>query len=115
LQIYAELGIKLALKDNDPLQVDSPKGALTTSLRDALIAHKPDLIAILKARQGQDSHPPRATNLADDSEVTESRPPARTPQTSPEHSMNSDPTAPLSLPGYFVMAHPNADAKSDRH
>src|SRR6266545_3380157 len=84
LRIYAELGIKLALKDNDRLQVDSPKGALTASLRDALIAHKPDLIATLKARQKQESSPPQALSFADDSEFTESRPPARPPQISSE-------------------------------
>ena len=53
IETCAELGIKLALKedDNDRLRVAAPKGALTTPLRDALAAHKPDLIAILKANE----------------------------------------------------------------
>jgi hypothetical protein len=49
----AELGIRLALKgdDNDRLQVDAPKGALTASIREGLTAHKADVISLLKTKQ----------------------------------------------------------------
>jgi hypothetical protein len=68
IQTCAELGIKLALKedDNDRLRVAAPQGVLTTPLRDALAAHKPDLIAILKAKQ-QASHPTQASSVEQDS------------------------------------------------
>lgn len=47
----AELGIKLAIKnDDDRLLVDAPKGSLTTELRDAISERNKDLIAILKTR-----------------------------------------------------------------
>src|ERR1044072_6133583 len=47
-----ELGIRLALKGeaNDRLQVDAPKGALNSELRDLLTANKSDLIAALRAQ-----------------------------------------------------------------
>ena len=69
MQTCAELGIKLALKedDSDRLRVAAPKGALTAPLRDALAAHKPDLIAILQAKQ-QASHPIQASSAGHDSE-----------------------------------------------
>ena len=53
----AELGIKLSLKadDNNRLMVDAPKGSLTAPLREALTAHKIDLIATLKSAQQDDS------------------------------------------------------------
>ena len=69
IQSCAELGIKLALKedDNDRLRVAAPKGALTAPLRDALAAHKPDLIAILKAEQ-QAFQPTQVSSAKQDSE-----------------------------------------------
>ena len=80
-----ELGIKLALKADDDarLQVDAPKGALTASLRDALAAHKPDLITFLKAKQ-QTSRPVQAPSSDRDSEITETRAPASSTWKSPE-------------------------------
>jgi hypothetical protein len=68
MQTCAELGIKLALKedDNDRLRVAAPKGALTAALRDALAAHKPDLIAILQAKQPA-SPPTQASTAEQDS------------------------------------------------
>ena len=53
MQTCAELGIKLTLKgdDSDRLQVDAPKGALTAPVREALAAHKTDIVAALKAEQ----------------------------------------------------------------
>ena len=85
MQMCAELGIKLELKgdDNNRLQVDAPKGALTAALRDALAAHKPELIAILKTRQ-EASRPTQTSTFEQDSEVTESRVPTSTTGNSPE-------------------------------
>ena len=53
VNMCAELGIKLALKgdDNDRLQVDAPKGAMTVGLRKSLVDQKADLIAFLKTKQ----------------------------------------------------------------
>src|SRR5882672_6977879 len=83
MQTCAELGIKLTLKsdDNDRLLVDAPKGTLTAALREALTANKPDLIAYLKE---QATRRPKAPTAEHDSEVTESRTPARTPSNPPE-------------------------------
>src|SRR6266480_4244578 len=51
-QLCAQHGIKLTLSGDgsDRLLVDAPKGSLTPSLREALTAHKPELIAALKAQ-----------------------------------------------------------------
>ena len=53
MQTCAELGIKLALSEEDEsrLRVDAPKGSLTPALRDALAAHKSELITALKSQQ----------------------------------------------------------------
>ena len=47
LQTCLELGIELSLKGDaaDRLQVDAPKGALSPSLRELLVANKSELIA----------------------------------------------------------------------
>src|SRR5882762_8732321 len=52
IQLCAQHGIKLALSPDgsERLVVDAPKGALTPSLREALTAQKPELIAALKAQ-----------------------------------------------------------------
>ena len=49
-QLCAQHGIKLTLASDgsDRLLVDTPKGSLTPSLREALTANKPELIAALK-------------------------------------------------------------------
>jgi hypothetical protein len=71
IQRCAELGIKLELKgdEEDRVLVDAPKGALTTELREALAAHKPELLAILKTQQQADKVPaPMPANLSEQSE-----------------------------------------------
>jgi len=85
VQMCAGLGIKLSLKgdDNTRLQVDAPKGALTAALRDALAAHKPELIAILKTEQ-ETARLTQTSTFEQDSEVTESRVPTRPAGNSPE-------------------------------
>src|ERR1700716_3280452 len=77
MQTCEELGIKLALKadDNSRLQVDAPKGALTASLRDALAAHKLELISHLKAKEQAPLAAPAVT-AEDDSAVSETQAPA---------------------------------------
>src|SRR5882762_10401571 len=57
IQLCTQCGIKLALSadGSDRLVVDAPKGALTPSLREALAAQKPELIAALKAQAREDS------------------------------------------------------------
>src|SRR5688572_27221271 len=76
MQRCTELGIKLALKGDDDsrLLVDAPKGTLTAPLREELAAHKPELIAILKSSNQENSiTQTRIPNQA--SEETESRTP----------------------------------------
>ena len=85
MQRCAELGIKLALKGDDDsrLLVDAPKGTLTAPLREALAAHKPDLIAMLKSTNQENSiTQTRTPNQT--SEESESRAPANNARTSPE-------------------------------
>src|SRR5215216_6042494 len=76
MQTCAELGIKLSLREDDDsrLLVDAPKGALTASLRDALAAHKPDLIAAIK----------KSTARASQAHETATPIPARISPNSPE-------------------------------
>src|SRR2546427_9464934 len=79
MQRCAELGIKLTLKadDNDRLLVDAPKGTLTAPLREALAAHKLELIAILKTSDQE----PSITQVPipfQSSEANETRAPAST-------------------------------------
>ena len=78
MRLCAELGIKLTLKgeNNDRLQVDAPKGAMTSSLREALAARKPELIAILKTENNQVSKQAQAPSSSQTSEPTKSRTPA---------------------------------------
>src|SRR5688572_11703906 len=75
MQRCSELGIKLALKGDDDsrLLVDAPKGTLTAPLREELAAHKPELIAILKSRNQENSITQTRSPKA--SEETESRAP----------------------------------------
>ena len=79
MQRCAELGIKLTLKadDLDRLVVDAPKGTLTMPLREALTAHKPDLIAILKTSD-QEPSITQVPSPSKPSEAIESRAPAST-------------------------------------
>src|SRR5687768_11810776 len=58
IQTCTQLGIKLGLagENNDRLKVDAPKGALNESLRNALTARKPELIAFLTAQQADDEN-----------------------------------------------------------
>ena len=83
MQMCAELGIKLALKgeDNDRLQVDTPKGVLTTAIREAITAQKTDIIAALKSKQV--SPKSQLQIHSQDPDTTVTRTPASTP-TSPE-------------------------------
>lgn len=83
LQRCAELGIKLALREDDDnrLLVDAPKGVLSASLRNALAAHKRDLIAVLKAQRT--SRPSLPHSSAQDPD-TGTRKPATTTPSSPE-------------------------------
>ena len=76
MQRCAELGIKLGLKGdhNDRLLVDAPRGTLTEPLKEALAAHKLDLIAILKTGDQENSLTQTRTPKQS-SEETE-RPPA---------------------------------------
>ena len=57
IQLCAHHGIKLALSadGSNRLLVDAPKGALTSSLREALTAHKSELIAALKTQKQTES------------------------------------------------------------
>src|ERR1700674_2369398 len=85
MQRCSELGIKVSLKadDNDRLLVDAPKGTLSADLRDALAAHKLDLIAILKTNDQEYSltQTPTPTQT---SEETQSRASARSTWNAPE-------------------------------
>jgi hypothetical protein len=85
MQRCAELGIKLALKgdDDERLMVDAPKGTLTAPLREALTAHKLDLIAILKTSDQEYSITETRTPPTT-SQETDSRAPASSTWTSPE-------------------------------
>jgi hypothetical protein len=78
----AELGIKLALKgdDNDRLQVDAPKGALTASIRETLTAHKTEIVAALQSKSRTSQ--PQILSRAPDETLT--RTPASTTSNSPE-------------------------------
>src|SRR5688572_12584813 len=85
LQRCTELGIKLALKadDNDRLLVDAPRGTLTAPLREALTAHKRDLIAMLKAND-QEYSVTQTRTPSQTSEETESQSSsASMPETTP--------------------------------
>jgi len=100
LQTCAELGIKLALKGDasDRLQVDAPKGALTASLREDLVAHKTELIAFLKSQNV--SHPTQAQ----DPDETVTRNPASSLLKSPETpSLNLEPSR-VVPPAHFDRA-----------
>ena len=103
MQTCAELGIKLALKGDgtDRLQVDAPKGALTSPLREALAANKPELIAFLKAQQ-QAARQVQVPNPDEDSEITETQTPASTSSKSPE-------ATPLILEPRLPMPHIPSD------
>src|SRR6267142_3845058 len=81
MQMCAELGIKLALKgdDSDRLQVDAPKGALTAPIREALAAHKTEIVAALKSKE-LSAQPSSQT----DADETVTRTPARQTSISPE-------------------------------
>ena len=78
MRLCAELGIKLTLTgdNNDRLQVDAPKGAMTSSLREALAARKPELIAILKTENNQVSKQAQAPTSSQTSEPAKSHAPA---------------------------------------
>src|SRR3989440_268619 len=79
MQRCAELGIKLRLKadDDDRLLVDAPKGTLTAPLREALAAHKLELIAILKTSD-QEPSLTLVPTPSQASEAKESRAPSST-------------------------------------
>ena len=84
MQTCAELGIKLTLKgdDNDRLQVDAPKGALTAPIREALAAHKTGIVAALKLKQI--SRQAQRRTFSEDPDETVTRTPARTTPNFPE-------------------------------
>ena len=84
MQTCAELGIKLALKggDSDRLLVDAPKGALTTPIREALAAHKTEIVAALKMKKVSPQSLPQT--LSQDSGETLTRTPASNTPHSPE-------------------------------
>src|SRR6266576_501179 len=100
MQRCAELGIKLTLKadDNERLLVDAPKGTLTAPLREALAAHKPELISILRTSD----HEPSLTLVptpAQPSKATESRAPAskcNSPEATP--LISEPPLSPTHIP-----------------
>lgn len=50
--------------DGGDLLVDTPRGALTLELRSALLAHKPDLLAILRQKQGSQTRGVRSRHDA---------------------------------------------------
>ena len=85
MQMCAQLGIRLALKgdDNDRLQVDAPKGALTASIRETLTANKTEIVAALrsKSRKLQPQIPSR------DPDETVTRTPASNTPNSPEATL----------------------------
>src|ERR1700716_2055264 len=101
MQTCEELGIKLALKadDNSRLQVDAPKGALTASLRDALAAHKPELISTLKAKQ-QAALAAQASTSSDDSETSEAQAPAGSSRKTPEATLILEQTSTINTPQF---------------
>ena len=81
MQTCAELGIKLTLKgDDDRLQVDAPKGALTAPIREALAAHKTDIVAALKLKQVS---PQSQTFSQDPDETVTRRPVANSTEATP--------------------------------
>ena len=96
MQQCEELGIKLALKgdDNDRLQVDAPKGALSAPLREALSANKANIITALKLKAANQQS---KVNAESDSAATIPHIPARTssnlaeasPLISEQHPTNS--------------------------
>src|SRR6185503_9034439 len=102
MQTCAELGIKLALRDDDDsrLRVDAPKGALTSSLRDALAAHKSELIAALKSQQTSQPTQPQPSAPEPAEPVT--RTPASTTPQSPE-------ATPL------ILEHPSINPAAQSH
>src|SRR5882762_7629812 len=71
MQMCERLGIRLMLAGDDQnrLQVDAPKGALTQSIRDELTAHKLAIVIALKAKKQAQSQVPfaDATGSPDDS------------------------------------------------
>src|SRR5436190_1447848 len=85
LQLCAQHGIKLTLSSDgsDRLMVDAPKGSLTPSLREALTANKPQLIAALKAQAESDT-------------VTEIRPAPVTPTNGTHYEFDSSRTPAVS-------------------
>ncbi len=85
LKTCADLGIKLALKgdDDDRLQVDAPKGALTADLRDALAANKTALISALKTQRNV-SQPAQAPASVPQTEAPVAQAPASSTSKSPE-------------------------------
>ena len=83
MQTCAELGIKLTLKgDDDRLQVDAPKGALTAPIREALAAHKSDIVAVLKLKQVSAQSQSQTFSQDSDETVTR-RPVANSPEATP--------------------------------
>src|SRR6185295_6690600 len=80
MEMCAKLGIKLALKetDNDRLQVDAPKGALTPQIRETLAENKAAIVANLKSKQLSDNAQPQTAAK----QPTQS--PASTTSNSPE-------------------------------
>jgi TubC N-terminal docking domain len=58
------LGIRLTAR-GDRLAYDAPRDAFTPEMRDALVTHKPEILALLRAEQQQADSSPKPLTLSD--------------------------------------------------
>jgi hypothetical protein len=55
LSLFKHLGIRLEVHDGR-LMVDAPKGVMTPELREALVAHRDELLAMLHPSRSSEEH-----------------------------------------------------------